>query len=295
MMSNLLSLELHGNGLSGTIPPELYKADKLQLLNLAMQYGYSMQCTMSNGTLVDTYLERGGTVSFNANIGLQGAVLESDVSRWASMKGLHLFDNSFGGQINVTIGDLKYLGEFIIFVERILCKACRPDYKQFFDFQSTVFLRAQNNMFSGYIPGALTQLNKLREVMLEKNEMWGDLPPDIGYMEDLEVLKVGDGNEMSGNIPDSLYDLSKLKELWLQDTYHCVEDEVGKLTCEISKEYGFMGSISPSIGNLTKLEILIVNSNPLTGTIPIEIGLCEELGERKLFGLSHPLSLFLLA
>ena len=76
-----------------------------------------------------------------------------------------------------------------------------------------MFLRAQNNIFSGYIPGVLTQLNKLREVMLEKNEMWGDLPPDIGYMEDLEILKVGDGNEMSGTIPDSLYDLSKLKEL----------------------------------------------------------------------------------
>ena len=146
-----------------------------------------------------------------------------------------------------------------------------------------MFLRAQNNIFSGYIPGVLTQLNKLREVMLEKNEMWGDLPPDIGYMEDLEILKVGDGNEMSGTIPDSVYDLTKLKQLWLQDTYHCVEDEVGELICENSKEYGFMGSISPSIGNLTKLELLIVNSNPLTGTIPIEIGLCEELGERNFF------------
>lgn len=146
-----------------------------------------------------------------------------------------------------------------------------------------MFLRAQNNIFSGYIPGVLTQLNKLREVMLEKNEMWGDLPPDIGYMEDLEILKVGDGNEMSGTIPDSVYDLTKLKQLWLQDTYHCVEDEVGELICENNKEYGFMGSISPSIGNLTKLELLIVNSNPLTGTIPIEIGLCEELGERNFF------------
>ena len=146
-----------------------------------------------------------------------------------------------------------------------------------------MFLRAQNNIFSGYIPGVLTQLNKLREVMLEKNEMWGDLPPDIGYMEDLEILKVGDGNEMSGTIPDSVYDLTKLKQLWLQDTYHCVEDQVGELICENSKEYGFMGSISPSIGNLTKLELLIVNSNPLTGTIPIEIGLCEELGERNFF------------
>ena len=37
-MGNLLSVELHGNGLSGEMLP-LYNLERLQLLNLADQYG----------------------------------------------------------------------------------------------------------------------------------------------------------------------------------------------------------------------------------------------------------------
>ena len=43
-MPNLLSLELHGNGLSGELPSEMYDASKIQLLNVAMQYQYAFQC-----------------------------------------------------------------------------------------------------------------------------------------------------------------------------------------------------------------------------------------------------------
>ena len=111
-MSNLLSLELHGNGLSGELPMEMFDANKLQLLNVALQYGYASVCVMSNGTVVNTYFQRGGTMGARVNYGLEGRVLGPDVGRWSSMKGLHLFDNSFGGEINETIGDLKYLGEF---------------------------------------------------------------------------------------------------------------------------------------------------------------------------------------
>jgi hypothetical protein len=111
-MTNLLSLELHGNGLSGELPPEMFDAGKLQLLNVAMQSGYSSRCEMSNGTAVDTYFRRGGTAGYDVNYGLEGGVLGPDVGRWLSMKGLHLFDNMFNETINETIGDLKYLGEF---------------------------------------------------------------------------------------------------------------------------------------------------------------------------------------
>ena len=110
-MPNLLSLELHGNGLSGELPPEMYDASKIQLLNVAMQYQYAYQCEMSNGTLVNTLYERGGVSSNVYNTGLQGPVLGPDVSKWTSMKGLHLFDNSFVGNITDNIGDLKYLGK----------------------------------------------------------------------------------------------------------------------------------------------------------------------------------------
>ena len=117
-MPNLLSLELHGNGLSGELPSEMYDASKIQLLNVAMQYQYAFQCQMSNGTLVNTLYERGGVVGegqervFNA--GLSGKVLGPAVNKWTSMKGLHLFDNSFYGNMTDNLGDLKYLGEFIV-------------------------------------------------------------------------------------------------------------------------------------------------------------------------------------
>jgi Leucine-rich repeat (LRR) protein len=251
-MPNLLSLELHGNGLSGDLPVELYDASKLQLLNVAMQYGYAVQCRMTNGTLVNTLLRRGGvTIPREPNPGLGGKVLSKDVDRWTSMKGLHLFDNSISGNITDAIGNLKYL----------------------------VFLRAQNNVISGMVPAGLVKLEKLREVYLDKNNIWSDIPPDIGFMEDLEVLRVNE-NEMFGKIPESLYDLRKLKKLWLQDTLSCEQVLKGDQKvweCDIDSEKGFEGTIGKRIGNLKKLSQLLISNNPINGTIPKEIGLCEDL------------------
>lgn len=244
-MRNLLSLELHGNGLSGELPVELYDASKLQLLNVAMQFEYSYQCRMSNGTWVDTLYERGGVSSDNYNNGLTGEVLSSNVSKWESMKGLHLFDNSFYGPIAEEVGELKYL----------------------------VYLRAQNNRFWGMLPNGILKLKRLRELHLEYNLFYTDIPPEIGSMKDLQILRMGN-NEAFGKIPESLYDLAKLKMLWLQDTMACDEDGDN---CVISNESGFSGSISPKIGQLKKLSHLIINANPFTGAIPSEIGQCEKL------------------
>ena len=119
----------------------------------------------------------------------------------------------------------------------------------------------------------MTGLKKLREVYLYKNELYLDIPPSIGNMEDLEDLRLHE-NEMTGAIPDSLYAVRKLKKLWLQDTVHCDEDG-----CSTESEFGFTGTIGTEIGNLKKLQMLMLNNNPLGGTIPTEIGLCENLGE----------------
>ena len=43
---------------------------------------------------------------------------------------------------------------------------------------------------------------------------------------------------------------------------------------------GFHGSIKTNIGDLTKLTHLMIYNNPLlTGTLPSELGLCDELSE----------------
>ncbi|KAL7544007.1 hypothetical protein ACHAXR_013414 [Thalassiosira sp. AJA248-18] len=242
-MPNLLSLELHGNGLSGELPASLQEASKLQLLNVAMQYQFSSVCRRSNGTIVNTLFKMGNPYGGEYNGGLAGPVLGANVSMWSSMKGLHLFDNSFSGYLDEKIGDLKYL----------------------------VFLRAQNNIFSSWLPNGMTNLKKLREVYLGKNGLKFDLPPNIGDMEDLEDLRLNE-NPMNGTIPESLYNLDKLKYLWLQDTLNCQGGE-----CAMDSKVGFSGSISTNIGNLKKLSWLLIDNNPFEGSIPTEIGLCENL------------------
>lgn len=66
---------------------------------------------------------------------------------------------------------------------------------------------------------------------------------------------------LTGEIPDSLYDLPNLEVLSLNGN-------------------SLEGSISSRVGNLVKLTNLAVNDNPLlTGTLPSELGRCEDLGE----------------
>jgi hypothetical protein len=183
-MPNLLSLELQGNGLSGSMPGEFYDATKLQLLNVAMQYGYDSVCQRSNSSMVYTVYAQGNP-ELGPNWGLTGNVLGNHTSKWQSMKGLHLFDNSFTGEIDGGIGELKYLGEFWSGGRSFHAISLQDDLIHAWSVCKLVFLRAHNNQFHGYIPEGMTQLKKLREVYLNKNNMWGDLPPSIGDMEDL--------------------------------------------------------------------------------------------------------------
>lgn len=71
---------------------------------------------------------------------------------------------------------------------------------------------------------------------------------------------------MGGPLPDSLYNLSNLKQLMLQHNTP-----------------GFEGYIKTEIGNLRKLTHIALSDNPITGTLPSELGLCKDLG--KMFEL----------
>lgn len=242
-MPNLLSLELHGNGLSGDIPVEIFDASKLQLLNVAMQFGWSTECQRSDGTYADTLYRMADPYAGEYNYGLSGMVLGPNVSSWASMKGLHIFDNSFYGWMDEEIGNLKYL----------------------------VFLRAANNYFSEWLPHGMGKLKKLRELYISKNNFREYIPWSIEGMEDLEDIRVNE-NALTGTIPPELYSLKKLKYLWLQDTVHNVNN-----VSVIDSTVGFNGTISEDIGKLKKLTQLLINNNPIGGTMPTEIGRCENL------------------
>ena len=108
-MYNLLSLELHGNGLSGELPGELFNLKKLQLLNLGEQYGQGRLCNQTDGTVIDIDYRMGGIITpRELNFGLTG-VLGDSITKLSMIKGLYLHKNAFEGELPENIGDLRYL------------------------------------------------------------------------------------------------------------------------------------------------------------------------------------------
>ena len=242
LMRHLMSLELHGNGLSGEMPDSIYDLEKLQLLNLADQWGSPRKCTNSDGRTVNINYRMGGlTLPLLENAGLSGK-LGPKIDVWRSMKGLYLNKNSFDGSISDAIGNLRYLR----------------------------FLWLHDNFVEGSIPESITKLGNLQELRLGENFLYSRFPQELGRLDGLERLEV-QGNSMFGDIPQGLYKMADLEVLRLDDTLMADSPWL------VSSDEGFTGSISTFIGGLQKLKLLLLNNNPITGTIPTELGLCKDL------------------
>ena len=84
------------------------------------------------------------------------------------------------------------------------------------------------------------------------NNLTGPIPPELGYLSDLEwlLLRV---NNLTGPIPPELGNLSSLATLLLNDN-------------------NLTGPIPPELGNLSSLATPTLNDNNLSGPIPPELG-----------------------
>lgn len=85
------------------------------------------------------------------------------------------------------------------------------------------------------------------------NTISGILPPEIGKLKNLEVLKISNNKNIIGYLPDEFDCLTNLKTLVISNT-------------------GISGSIPESIYNLEKLTKLHLNNNNLSGIIPANLG-----------------------
>ena len=231
-LRHLMSLELHGNGLSGAMPDEIYDLEKLQLLNLADQWGGTRKCNRTDGAIIHINYKMGGLASpLQDNAGLTGT-LGSKIGIWRSMKGLYLNKNSFDGVIPDEIGSLRYLR----------------------------FLWLSDNFIEGTIPASITKLRNLQHLRLGENFLLSSFPSELGRLSDLEILEAN-GNSLFGEIPQGLYKMLGLEVLRVDDT---LMDEPPWL---VVPDEGISGSISTFIGGLQDLRWLLLSNNPMTGTM----------------------------
>ena len=141
---------------------------------------------------------------------------------------------------------------------------------------------------SGRIPPVLGQLSALEVLKLYDNDLMGRIPPELGRLASLRELDLGE-NPLRGDIPPELGSLTNLVELSLYSTELTggIPPELGRLTNlrKLSIVYTPLGGeIPPELGSLLNLVELRLHTVGLVGEIPEELGQLSLLEDLSLYG-----------
>ena len=139
-------------------------------------------------------------------------------------------------------------------------------------------LYLEKNNLSGTIPPELGKLTNLEflDLNLRINNLSGTIPSELGQLTNLKYLFL-EKNNLSGTIPSELGQLTNLAYLYLEknNLSGTIPSELGQLTNLRGLSLGennLSGSIPSELGQLTNLTRLYLGNNNLSGTIPSELG-----------------------
>jgi len=202
---HLVSLELHGNLLVGTIPEVYFDKSFSQLLVLNVGDN-ALSGTLS--TNVGNLADLKGLHVFQNNL---GGEFPSEIGKLDDLLFMRANGNQFNGTVPVEIGNLRSLGEF------------------WFD----------ENQFTGTIPSELAQMTRMTDFRLSENNLVGSIPEEfygsfprllifdvienelvgtlsssVSNWQFLQQLRVS-RNRLSGPIPASIQTMEKLQLAWL--------------------------------------------------------------------------------
>ncbi len=226
-----------GNGLSGSLPPQLGDLISLQVL-LLDRNSLSGDIPSELGNLSHLHSL---SLSFNS---LSGDI-PSELGNLSNLWSLDLFHNSLSGGIPSILGNLNNLRQLDL-GGNSLSGDIPSELGNLSNLES---LALSYNPLSGGIPSTLGNLNSLRWLDLSGNSLSGDIPSELGDLANLLGLHLG-GNSLSGSIPASL------------------GNHLGNLRFLDLGGNSLSGSIPPSLGNLGNLEQLLLFNNHLTGSLP---------------------------
>ena len=304
-------LDLSGNGLSGTLPPEV-------------------------GSLVSLT-----TLDVSSNR-LSGRLPE-ELGDLASLTALNLSSNYFTGRLPLTLSntalqDLRYeytrlcvpddaaFREWLESVPRHegTGEVCDPLSEReileaFYEATSGSNWYNSDNWLTDASLGEWYGVDTNADghvvgLFLSSNLLVGKIPPELGQLAHLEYLVLSRNYHLEGPLPPEFFDLSELRGLYLQGaSIGGLPPEIGRLakleylnisnaslTGPIPPELGnlselrglflagnyLFGEIPPELGNLSKLETLNLRWCELTGPIPAELGQLSSLTDLNL-GINH--------
>jgi len=177
---HVVTLNLNGNQLSGTIPTELAMMTKLTSLDLRSN---QIKGTIPTELATMMNLEY---LSLNGNQ-LNGTI-PTELALMTNLEDLFLVYNQLSGTIPTELGKMTNLSSLSLFY----------------------------NQLSGSIPTELGIMTNLASLALDDNQLSGTIPTELGTMTNLKYLRLF-GNPLSGTIPKELGKMTNLLSLSLSN------------------------------------------------------------------------------
>ena len=200
----IVTLNLFGNNLGGSIPMEVGQLTYLEELNLG-----------SNRILGEIpaaigQLENLGKLNLGNN-DLSGGIPAS-IGQLTKLTELLITWNELTGGIPAELGQLNHL-ERLALSRNQLSGEIPAELGRL---SNLLRLDIGHNRFTGEIPAALGQMSSLVVMGIGTNNLSGEIPPELGLLAQLEILAL-DNNQLTGAPPAELGNLAILRQLHLHE------------------------------------------------------------------------------
>ena len=269
----VIGLDQSGNGLAGSISPQLAQLPNLTALRLEVN-------DLAGPFPLDLLLLDGLQILVLSNNKLSGPIPQPQANQWPNLNWLILNDNQFTGPIPSELLNLERLTS--LYLGDNLLDGVLPEV-QSNQWSFIEVIDLQDNNIQGSIPASWLSLDSLRQLVLSLNQLSGSLPsPGPGQWPNLGELLLN-ANRLSGPIPLGLAELNALRFLSLEDNQlsgNFPESLLAIDTIEFIDVFGneLSGALpNPGPGDWLNLNFFDVRDNRFSGGIPSSWGALPSL------------------
>jgi len=262
-LSNLEVFSLSNLGMYGTLPPSVSTVNKLRGLYLDdNKFEGNIKVLQNLAQLTHVYLENN---MFNDSIG------DAFLPNAKRLVHLDMSNCSFSGSVPGHFFQLDAL-EVLDMSLNNLHGELPTESMSNINATKLEFLSLHTNNIAGTIPTSIGKLTRLSTLDLSINKFSGELPAEIGDLAALEILFLGKNDLDAGPVPAWLGNMARLTELSLKSA--ALNGTIPEWLSDLARlqflDLGnnhLYGTIPQALAKLSELVVLILNGNRLEGEL----------------------------